>query len=263
MVGNVSDVALSPVLARRRYVSAYEVGDRPLPGPGALLRLGRPLLLPLSSLACVATRTRVIGLTYDDGPDPDHTPAVLDALAATGATATFFVLAGAAEKHPLLLARILAAGHEVGLHGIDHQRLAPLPGRRTYALIKEARQRLEQVLGAQVSTFRPTYGAQSLGGFLAARRLGLDVVVWSAWARDWEGLPADVISARALAALHPGGFLLLHDASGDGVGAVGLDRGEATRQLLAGMAERSYTGRSVRDLVAQYPQVRTVWLSWR
>ena len=82
-----------PVLVRRGYVCDWEAGERPLPAPDAVLRWGRRALLPLSSVACVATGQRVVALTYDDGPDPENTPGVLDALAAHGATATFFVLA--------------------------------------------------------------------------------------------------------------------------------------------------------------------------
>lgn len=254
-------VPADPVLVRRGYVSAFETGPRPLPRPDALLRHGRPLLLPLSSLVCVATDRPVVALTYDDGPDPEHTPGVLDALA--GTPSTFFVLAGRAERHPGLIRRMVADGHEVALHGIDHARLAAMPARRSTALIRQGRDRLEQVLGAPVGLYRPTYGAQRLGQLLGARRLGLEVVIWSAWARDWEGRPAPVIAERALGALHPGAILLLHDASGDGVGATGLDRSEATRRLLAGMAEREFTGRTVSQLVAEHPQVRSVWAERR
>ncbi|HWJ52444.1 MAG TPA: polysaccharide deacetylase family protein, partial [Propionibacteriaceae bacterium] len=76
------------VLVRRGYVCDYEVGERPLPEPDTLLRRGRAGLLPLSSVVCVATDERVVALTYDDGPDPEHTPGVLDALASAGARAT-------------------------------------------------------------------------------------------------------------------------------------------------------------------------------
>lgn len=253
--------APKPVLVRRGYVSAFESGHRPLPAPDAVLRWGRPALLRLSSLVCVATDRPVVGLTYDDGPDPVHTPRVLDELA--GTPSTFFVLAERAERHPGLIHRMVDEGHEVALHGIDHVRLAALPARRSTPLIRQGRDRLEQVLGAPVTLYRPTYGAQRLGQLLGARRLGLDVVIWSAWARDWEGVPAPVIAGRALAALHPGGILLLHDSSGDGVGALGLDRGDATRRVLAGMAERGFTGRTVSQLLADHPAVRSVWAERR
>jgi peptidoglycan/xylan/chitin deacetylase (PgdA/CDA1 family) len=260
---------LSAVLVRRGYVCDYEVGERPLPAPDKVLRFGRPALLAISTVACVRTEQRVVALTYDDGPDPEFTPRVLDALAKYDAKATFFVMVEQAEKYPALVTRILAEGHEVALHGIDHTRLSQLPLRQATALIKDAKQRLERIAGRKMTLFRPTYGAQTVPQYLATRALGLEVVIWSAWARDWDGSSAEVIAERALGALHQGGFILLHDFSGDGVGAGAdangdrLDRGKATELMLAGMAERGYTAQTVSQLLAQYPAVRTVWAEKR
>jgi peptidoglycan-N-acetylglucosamine deacetylase len=264
---------LSATLVRRGYVCEYETGERPLPGQDRVLRLGRPAFLPLSTIACVRTGESVVGLTYDDGPDPEFTPGILDALAAHGARATFFVLVESAERNRQLITRILAEGHEVGLHGIDHTRLSPLPLRRAAALIRDGKQRLEQVAGRRITLFRPTYGAQTLQQYVATRALGLEVVIWSSWARDWDGSPADVIAGRAVRALHHGGFLLLHDASGDGVGAgpvtevgaacgapdAAVDRVRATELMLAGMQERGYRSEPVSQLLSRFPAVRTVW----
>ena len=260
---------LSAKLVRRGYVCDYEVGERELPGPDKVLTYGRPALLAVSTVACVATDEKVVGLTYDDGPDPTYTPQVLEALAASGNRATFFVMVEQAEKHPDLIRRIVAEGHEIALHGIDHTRLSSLPIRQAVALIKDGKSRLERISGRQTTLFRPTYGAQTVGQYLATRALGMEVVVWSAWARDWDGSDAGEIAQRAIGALHQGGFMLLHDFSGDGVGAPdpitgeGLDRGEATRLLLAGMKRRKYTSRTVSELLAQYPAVRTVWAEKR
>ncbi|MBT0767446.1 polysaccharide deacetylase family protein [Kineosporia sp. J2-2] len=256
-------------LVRRGYVCDYEVGERPLPEPDKVLHYGRTPLLAVSTVACVATDEKVVSLTYDDGPDPSYTPQVLDALAGSGNRATFFVLVEQAERHPGLVQRIIRDGHELALHGIDHTRLSSLPIREAVARIKDGKNRLENVAGRPITLFRPCYGAQTMGQYLATRALGMDVVVWSAWARDWDGSDAETIARRAVGALHQGGFVLLHDFSGDGVGAAdpvtgkGLDRGEATRLLMRGMAEKRYTSRTVGELLAQYPAVRTVWAEKR
>jgi peptidoglycan/xylan/chitin deacetylase (PgdA/CDA1 family) len=260
MTRKTRESAPAPVLVRRGYVCDYEAGERPLPAGDPVLRYGRPGLLPLSTVACVATTERVVSLTYDDGPDPRFTAPVLDALAAHGQRATFFVMVRPAEIHRGLIRRIIAEGHEVALHGIDHTRLSELPLRTAAALIREGKERLEQVTGRRTRLFRPTYGSQTLQQLVATRALGLDVVVWSAWARDWEPETAEVIAGRAAASLHYGGFVLLHDASGDGVGADGpLDRGRATELLMKQLDERGYSSRTVSELLAQYPAVRTVW----
>jgi peptidoglycan/xylan/chitin deacetylase (PgdA/CDA1 family) len=268
----------SAALVRRGYVCDYQAGERPLPDPDRVLRLGRPALLPISSVACVRTDEPVVSLTYDDGPDPEFTPGILTALAAHGARATFFVMVEPAEAHPELIARILAEGHELGLHGMDHTRLTGMPLHRATARIWAAKRRLERVAGRRITLFRPAYGAQTVPQYLATRALGLEVVIWSAWAQDWDGSTAEVIAERALRSLHRGGILLLHDASGDGVGAAapvdsvdsvgsvaaeGLDRVTATQLLLAGMRQRGYRSLPVSDLLNRYPAVRTVWAERR
>jgi peptidoglycan/xylan/chitin deacetylase (PgdA/CDA1 family) len=251
------------VLVRRGYVCEFEAGERPRPEPDRVLRWGRPALLPLSSVACVATEQRVVALTYDDGPDPENTPAVLDALAAFGATATFFVLADRAEEHPELLRRIVAEGHDVGLHGEDHTRLSTLPAREALARIRRGRRRLADVLGRPVTLYRPAYGAQGLAQAVGTRASGLEVVLWTAWSRDWEAGTADEVATRALDAVHPGAFLLMHDATGDLEATDGpppaFDRGEVSRLLLAGLRDAGYATAPVSSMLATYPAVRTVW----
>jgi peptidoglycan/xylan/chitin deacetylase (PgdA/CDA1 family) len=255
------------VLVRRRYVCDYEVGERSLPAPDALLRWGRPGLLPLSSVACVATDEPVVALTYDDGPDPGGTSGVLDALAEVGARATFFVLVDRAAEHPHLIRRIAADGHEIGLHGEDHTRLTTLPVRDALRRISRGKRRLEELTGQPVKVFRPAYGAQTVAQAVGTRASGMEVVLWTAWARDWEEAPASDVAARSLAALHTGGFLLLHDAMGDLVAPPGsrptFDRGEVTRRLLADMRASGWTSDGVSALMDRYPVVRTFWAAHR
>lgn len=251
------------VLVRRRYVCDYEAGERPLPAPNPLLRHGRPGLLPLSSVACVATDERVVALTYDDGPDPERTPGVLDALAEARARATFFVLVDRAVEHPDLIRRIATDGHEIGLHGEDHTRLTTLPVREALRRIRRGKRRLEELTGLPVTLFRPPYGAQTVAQAVGTRAIGLEVVLWTAWARDWEEAPTTEVAARSFAALHTGGFLLLHDSMGDLAPPPGpsptFDRGEVTRRLLADMKGSGWTSDGVSALMGRYPAVRTVW----
>ena len=90
-------------------------------------RLVERLLRPFcGSIVAVRTAEKLIALTFDDGPDPEWTPPVLDALARHGMRATFFVVGERAERHPELVARILAEGHETGSHSWDHPSLPEL-----------------------------------------------------------------------------------------------------------------------------------------
>lgn len=253
------------VLTSRGYVCDWERGARPLPVPGAALRLGRVFLTPLAAVGCALTDDPVVSLTYDDGPDPGSTPLVLDALAERGTPATFFVLVERAEAHPGLVREMQDAGHEVALHGIDHRRLSRLPARVAVRLIREGKTRLEEVTGREVRFFRPAYGAQGLGQMVGTAMAGLEVVLWSAWAKDWLDEEPVVTAARATAALHPGAVLLLHDARGDATGArEAVDvpprrRAAVTRLVLDGMTSRGLSGLRLGDLLARHAAVRTVW----
>ncbi|MEV7973343.1 polysaccharide deacetylase family protein [Cellulomonas sp. NPDC089187] len=248
---------------RLRVVLRRDLGgfDRPAPRP-LPQRRGLGVLAPLAATVCVDTPAREFALTYDDGPDPAHTPALLDLLADRGVHATFFVLADAAAAHPDLLHRIINEGHELGLHGQDHRRLTRVPTRQALAQTAAAQRTVEQLSGAPLRLFRPPYGAHTpalLGGW---RRLGLDVILWSGWAADWQDDPAPTIATRAAAAVHPGGILLLHDTRADadtlqpGERMPAFDRAEATALLVDALP--GWTPRTVGDLIARHRPVRAV-----
>jgi peptidoglycan/xylan/chitin deacetylase (PgdA/CDA1 family) len=224
-------------------------------------RIGEPALGALGSLRDVVTEARFVALTYDDGPDPNGTPAVLDALAAAGMTASFFVLADRAEAHPELVRRTVAEGHEVGLHGCDHTRLTTLDDRDARRSIEDGRRRVEAVAGRPVRFFRPPFGAQRPSTLRAARRAGLEVVVWSVDARDWEPDPPAEVAARALTASRPGAVILLHDgrADDDGPDRPGFERGAIATRLLAGLAERDLASASLTRALAGGRPGRALW----
>lgn len=251
------------VLVQRRHVIQFEAGARPFPpATGAQARL-RPALSPFTAVTSVLTTDPVVGLTFDDGPDPASTPGVLDALRDAGAVATFFVLAGRAVAHPGLVRRILDEGHELGLHGDDHTRLSTLPAPRAAARILRARRRLESVAGRAVTLYRPAYGAQRLAQAGMTRAAGLTTVLWTAWARDWEGGPAGDIARRAGRAVHPGAIVLLHDSDGDWdappEAAERTDRAAMTAGIVRELGAAGYRTATVGALLAEHPAVRTLW----
>ena len=117
---------------------------------------------PVGSMVGVRSDASLIALTYDDGPEPGGTDRVLDALAEAGATATFFVLMTRVRRHPALLQRILAEGHEIGLHGLDHRPLTSFPVAEVKRRCVAGRDELEQAIGRPVRWMRPPYGRQTL-----------------------------------------------------------------------------------------------------
>jgi peptidoglycan/xylan/chitin deacetylase (PgdA/CDA1 family) len=211
----------------------------------------------------VETADPIVGLTYDDGPDPEQTVAVLDVLAERRQRVTFFVLTDRARQHPEIVRRMLDDGHEVGLHGQDHTELSTLPGREAYRRVRDGKRILERITHRPVTLFRPTYGLIPLLPLLGVRLAGMDVVIWTAWARDWTDAPADELAGRVVKALHPGAIVLLHDATDD---AQALDAGprpafsraEVTGLVLDGMSEAGYASAPVGELLRRYPAVRAL-----
>lgn len=149
-------------------------------------------------------------LTFDDGPDPEGTPQVLDALDRAQAQATFFALGRRALDHPRLIERILAAGHAVELHGFEHRSHESLTREQ---IEDDARQGLEVLtsLGARPTRWRPPYGAVSASSPSVAEELGLVLTGWSADPRDWSGTDSASMLAALQSALGAHTIVLLHD----------------------------------------------------
>lgn len=160
-----------------------------------------------------ADGSRRVALTFDDGPDEDATPTVLDALDEIDVRATFFVVGEQLERHWRIARETLARGHELALHGYSHPRheeLVPPAARDEVARGVGA---FEAAVGRRPTRMRPPYGRFSEHSYKACRSLGLEPVYWSAWATDWEELAPARIADLACRDLAPGMIVLLHDSA--------------------------------------------------
>ncbi|MFI7284539.1 polysaccharide deacetylase family protein [Micromonospora chersina] len=226
---------------------------------------GRYLTRPVGTIRAVATDAPHVVLTYDDGPDPKGTPLVLEALATFGATATFFVLVGRARRHPDLLAELIAAGHEVALHGLDHIRLTGVPAPEVLRRTQAGRAELEDLTGTSVRWFRAPYGALLLPHWRAVRRAGLMPVVWGATPGDWRHVPEETMARDALAGSRPGAIVLAHDGHAgpdDGVDdgpPPPIDRGLLATMMLTGLGDQGLVGRSLSDALCRGTAARWAW----
>jgi len=165
---------------------------------------GIPLRLPHSN---------GVALTFDDGPHPEGTPAVLETLRAAGATATFFLVGEQVELRPALAADIAAAGHEIAVHGYRHTLLLRRTTRALEADLDRALDAIRDATGSVPRCYRPPYGIFSSAGLALARRSSLSPLLWSRWGRDWERRATpETIARRATAGLEPGDVVLLHDS---------------------------------------------------
>ena len=169
-----------------------------------------------------------LALTFDDGPDPDWTPKILDVLKEKGVHASFFVLGEMAEANPDLLKRILAEGHDVGNHTFTHPNLGEMPDALVTLEINATQRLVEGLTGRSMRLFRAPYfgDAEPTTGdeivpIEIAQSMGYSSVGLHVDPDDWQRPPADEIVNRVLAqATDPnpdirGHVILLHDSGGD------------------------------------------------
>jgi peptidoglycan/xylan/chitin deacetylase (PgdA/CDA1 family) len=154
-----------------------------------------------------------VALTFDDGPDPDSTPAFLEVLAEHQVKATFFLLGRMLQASPDIGRALAEAGHEVAVHGWEHRCMLLRGPRATDDDLARARDLIAAATGEMPRWYRPPYGVLSASALGAARRLGLTPVLWTNWGRDWErqATPESVL-ATVTRDLAGGGTVLLHDS---------------------------------------------------
>ena len=154
-----------------------------------------------------------VALTFDDGPHPQGTPAVLETLREAGAQATFFLAGEQVVRRPALVAEMVAAGHRVELHCHRHRNQLRLTARQLLDDADRAKAAIEEAGGQAVGDYRPPYGIFSAVGLRAVRSRGWRPVLWSRWGRDWtrRATPRS-IARKASAGARAGDILLLHDA---------------------------------------------------
>jgi peptidoglycan/xylan/chitin deacetylase (PgdA/CDA1 family) len=157
----------------------------------------------------VKVEDRLAALTFDDGPDPVHTPQLLQILARHGARATFFVIGERAAQSPEIVDQIVKGGHELGNHTWDHP---SLPRIGPAARVRQLEQCASAILPHRTSIMRPPYSEQSLGSYLTAKRMGYEVVAWNVQVEDWRPHPARVMEDWLVQRIRPGSITVLHDS---------------------------------------------------
>ncbi len=173
-------------------------------------------------------RDRIVALTFDDGPDPKRTPVVLDALKASGAKATFFLLGHKVAKFPELVRRIVDEGHAIGSHSWSHPAtVTPEQARdeldRTHKAIRDA-------CGVDVVWFRPPYGIFTGNLEAYAKVKGYRTILWSVDTQDWKYLDAARTADIAGERTRRGDVVLMHD--------IHASTAEAVPVLLNSLARR-------------------------
>lgn len=208
---------------------------------------GLPPRLPGWPLVCeIPTPRPEIALTFDDGPHPTLTPALLDVLRDRGVRATFYVVGWRVLRWPDIARRIVAEGHEIGNHSWRHDNLAAMGAARLLRDLDRASDAIRQVVGRPPVTLRPPYGALSpRQQRLVWDERRLPTVMWSVDPLDWQRPGSGTVARRIVARSQPGAIVLAHDIHGPTIRAV--------LAILDGLSARGLRLRTVSELLGAVP----------
>lgn len=196
-------LARSDVASRALRASRVEQRDAPYSGSHRVIW-------------SVETDRPVAALTFDDGPDPEFTPHVLDILDRAGVRATFFMMGWNADAHRSLARDVVAAGHEVGNHTWSHQNLGFSSPGVVRDEVRRGGQVVAEVTGVELRWFRPPRGQISGFSIREAAMLGQDTVLWSVTRGTRGEGTAEAVRSHVAARLGAGDIVDLHDGLGRG-----------------------------------------------
>lgn len=178
-----------------------------------LLKTSFTSALPSSWLMTRGPRgANEIALTFDDGPHPEHTPRLLDLLAAANARATFFVVGERAEQHPALIRRIAAEGHELGNHTWTHSEPSQTSAAQFLDEVAQTRRLIRDLTGHDCRLMRPPKGSMTIRKALCLWRQQQTIALWNVDPKDFAMTEHSAMS-RWLSGYRPqsGDIVLLHD----------------------------------------------------
>ena len=156
----------------------------------------------------VPGQEKLLALTFDDGPHPQHTADLLDGLRARGATATFFLVGSQVELAPELVERMAAEGHQIGVHTLEHVQVNGLSRKDFDTQVEGLRRRLYPLVGERELWLRPPYGVMDA---CTVRWADSPVVLWSVDPEDWRDKDVERVTEHIVSRVKDGDIVLLHD----------------------------------------------------
>jgi peptidoglycan/xylan/chitin deacetylase (PgdA/CDA1 family) len=193
-------------------------------------------------VARVETGEQVVAITFDDGPDPTHTPRVLAVLDEHHAKATFFMMGRNIERHPDVAREVVRRGHEVGNHSYSHPKLVLMWPRR----VREEIERTDQLLRGIGATgnlhFRPPHAAKFVILPYVLLQMGKLSVLGDVDPEEWKGPPASTMTSSILRQVQPGSIIGLHEPMGG-------ETLQTLRSILPALAARGYRFETVSELI--------------
>ncbi|WP_254639561.1 polysaccharide deacetylase family protein [Cohnella sp. GbtcB17] len=192
------------------------------------------------------TAVKAVAITFDDGPNPEFTPQILDIFREEGGRATFYMTGDQIERYPDTARLVQNEGHEIGNHTYTHPNLTELDEGAVRAEMVRTGDLIRGKVGVQPSTFRPPYLATDAQVERIARELGYAVIGGvNGAARDWDMPGVEHILNASLAVSEPGSILVFHDGHGDRSQTV-----EAVRALVKTLKKEGYVFLTASELLA-------------
>ena len=191
----------------------------------------------------IKTSQKVIAITFDDGPHKDNTPRLLDMLKKRNIKATFFVVGEMVRYNPHLLRRMIAEGHEIGNHTVEHKLLATKSNSYLRSELMKAHQQIVAATGVPPRTMRPPGGSITKAQKkLMLKEFGYPTILWSCDPMDWKKPGVSVVTRRLIDGAYPGGILLVHDLHKSTV--------DAMPQTLDTLLKQGYRFVTISELIA-------------
>ncbi len=184
------------------------------------------------------TGNQYVALTFDDGPNPEYTPVLLDGLKERGVKASFFLLGKYVEENQELVRRMVEEGHLVGNHSFNHVILSKVPVEEAVAEIEKTNDAIKEVTGESPRYIRPPYGEWN---DQLDERIDMEKVLWNVDPLDWKVLDREKVAGHIMTHVRNGSIILLHDSYPSTV--------EAAFEVIDTLKDQGYTFVTVDELL--------------
>lgn len=166
-----------------------------------------------------------LALTFDDGPDPEITPLVIDTLDEAGGRGTFFLLGDQVKKHPGTARMIVERGHLIGNHSMTHPKMFLIGKKYVKREIDDAQKVISDATGVETKLFRPPYGLFDFTCADAVKRRKMSLVLWTVLSGDYSDDPPEKVFNTVEPFIRPGAIQVFHDTcNGGGKNLAGIVR---------------------------------------
>lgn len=188
--------------------------------------------------------SKLVALTFDDGPWPDSTMKIVETLDRYDVKATFFMLGRQVKKYPATVRRIEAGGHLLASHSYSHKYFSKVSAAKVRSEIAKGRNIIKKTTGVYTPWIRPPYGAMNAQAWREARKMKARVVMWDVDPQDWKKPGAKKIADRVVKNVKPGSVVLLHDGGGDRTQTI-----KALPSIIARLKAKGYVFVTIEELV--------------